>query len=808
MADVGRVIPVAIEDEIKDSYLNYAMSVIVSRALPDARDGLKPVHRRILYTMNEMGLRSDRPYKKCGRVVGDVLGKYHPHGDASIYDALVRLAQDFSLRYPAVQGQGNFGSIDGDPPAAQRYTEARMTAVAEEMLRDIQKETVDFGPNYDDSLSEPTVLPGSVPFLLANGASGIAVGMATNIPPHNIREICVAVESLIDTPEITIDKLMESITGPDFPTGGIIYGRAGIREAYGTGRGKIVVRARCVIETAQKGKELIVVTEIPYGVNKTTLIVRIAELVRNRRIEGIADLNDESDRDGMRIVIELKKGVTPKVVLNQLFSNTQLQLNFNANHLALVNGKPKILTLKEALQRFVAHRKEVVPRRTKHDLRRAEERAHILEGLKIALENIDEVVAIIKKSANADEAREELMKRFELSEKQAQAILNMRLQRLTSLETKKILDELQEIRELIKKLKELLSSEDNILAVVREETGEVAKRFGDERRTTIVADELESLEEEDLIQKEDMVVVISNRGFVKRVPLSAYRNQGRGGKGASSASLKSDDFVEHMFVGSTHDHIMFITSVGKAYWMKVHELPEAGRTARGQHVKSLLLIGADEDITAVLSLESLTDNAFLFMATARGVVKKVAASLFTNAKVRGIIAIRLDANDRLISAHLTTGKDEVALVSRHGKALRFSEEQVRSLGRSSRGMSGISLSSVDELAAALCVRSDEQMLLISEKGYGKRIEYDNFTPHGRGTKGQIAYKISEKSGEVVGATSVSKKDELVCITSQGNAVKLRLKEIPVMGKSAQGVRILNIGKPDFVVGVARIVKEQ
>jgi DNA gyrase subunit A len=804
----GKTILVAIEDEIKESYLKYAMSVIVSRALPDARDGLKPVHRRILYAMSEMGLRADRPYKKAARIVGDVLGKFHPHGDLSIYDALVRLAQDFSLRYPVVQGQGNFGSVDGDPPAAQRYTEARMTHIAEEMLQDIRKETVDFGPNYDDSLTEPLVLPAAFPFLLANGGSGIAVGMATNIPPQNLRELGAAITATIENPDITIDELIQHVPGPDFPTGGIIYGKAGITDAYRTGRGKVVVRARCVLETSKKGRDIIIVTEIPFAVNKSTLIIRIADLVRDKKIDGIADLNDESDRDGMRIVIELKKSVSPRVVLNQLYAHTQMQSNFNVNFLALVDRRPKLMTLKDAITCFIAHRQEVVTRRARYDLKKAEERAHILEGLKIALENIDEVVEIIKTSNNVDAARTRLMKRFELSERQAQAILSMRLQNLTSLETKKILDELKEIMALITYLKDLLSSDEKILNVVKEETEEIVRKYGDDRRTQIVPDEIESINDEDLIEKEDMVVVMSNRGFIKRVPVSAYRNQGRGGKGASTASLKNDDFVENLFVASTHDHIMFITSFGKAYWMKVHEIPEASRTARGQHIKAVLTINADEDVTTVLPLKEFSEDTYIFMATARGVVKKVNTSFFSNAKTRGIIALNLDTGDHLISAHLTTGEDEIVLVTRHGYALRFGENQVRAMGRASRGVMGIRLSNEDELTGALCIREDEQMLLLSEFGHGKRIEYSHFNPHGRGTRGQIAYKVSEKSGELVGVVAVTDKDELVCITSQGSAVRLKVDSIPAMGKSAVGVRIVNISRPDFVVGMARVIPEE
>jgi DNA gyrase subunit A len=804
MAGTGRTIPISIEDEIKESYLNYAMSVIVARALPDVRDGLKPVHRRILYAMSEMGLRSDRPYKKCGRIVGDVLGKFHPHGDASIYDALVRLAQDFSMRYRAVQGQGNFGSVDGDPPAAQRYTEARMTGMAEAMIEDIRKETVDFGPNYDDSMTEPLVLPSGFPYLLTNGASGIAVGMATNIPPHNLGEVCDAINAFIDDPEITIDELIRHIPGPDFPTGGIIYGRSGIGEAYRTGRGRIVVRARCVLEQTTKGRDAIIVTEIPYAVNKSALIVRIADLVRDGKIDGIQDLNDESDRDGMRIVIELKRGATPKVILNQLYSHTQLQQNFNVNFLALVRGRPKVLTIKEAIFHFVEHRKEVVTRRTQFDLRKAEEREHILLGLKIALDNIDEVIAIIKASKNVEDARSRLMERFAFSERQAQAILDMRLQRLTSLETQKIIDELEEIRKLIAYLKDLLENESKILGVIKDELGDIRTRFGDERRTKIVADELESMDEEDLIEKEQMVVVLSNRGFIKRVPVSAYRSQGRGGKGASSANLKTDDFVEIIFVASTHDHVMFITSAGKSYWLKVHELPEGSRTARGQSVKALLALSADEDVSAVLSLGAFDDDTYVFMATMRGVVKKVRTSEFANAKTRGIIAIKLDTGDQLIRAYLTSGNNHVILITRRGNTLRFTEEQVRAMGRASRGVQGIRLTKDDELASALCIYPDEQMLLISENGYGKRIDYDNFAPHGRATRGQIGYRVNEKSGELVGAINVATDDDIMCITSQGNAVKLKVSGIPVQGKAATGVRIVNIEKPDCVVGLARV----
>ncbi len=804
----NRIIPMPIEEEVKTSYLNYAMSVIVSRALPDVRDGLKPVHRRILYGMNEMGLHADRPYKKCARITGDVLGKYHPHGDQAIYDSLVRLAQDFNMRYPVIDGQGNFGSIDGDPPAAVRYTEARMNSIAEEMLRDINKETIDFGPNYDGSQTEPLVLPAAFPFLLANGSSGIAVGMATNIHPQNLREICAAVAKLIDDPQTPPEELMKTVRGPDFPTGGILLGRKGIRDAYTTGRGRIIVRAKVTVESSSTGKDSIIVTEIPFQVNKANLIVRIADLVKEKKIDGIVDLNDESDRHGMRIVIDLRKGISPKVILNQLFAHTQLQIAFGVINLALVKGLPKVLSLKEMLEHFIAHRKEVVSRRTRFDLAKAEERAHILQGLKIALENIDEVIAIIKKAKDTETARTNLAGRFGLSEKQAQAILDMRLHRLTSLEVKKVMDEIAEVLVLIEQLKDLLSSEKKILGIVKEETAEISKTFGDDRRTEIIEEEAEEINIEDLIAEEDMVILISNRGFIKRIPVTAYRRQGRGGKGSSSASLRDEDFIEQFFVASTHDYILFITNQGKSYWIKVHEIPESSRQAKGQSIKVLLSIGSEEETTAVVSLRNFTEERYVLMATRKGVMKKVKISEFTNARTRGIVAIKLDQSDNLVTAQLTSGKEEVVLVTRKGNALRFNEEAVRATGRASRGVQGIRLSAQDELSGVAMVREGEQMLLVSEFGFGKRTEYSNFTPHRRGTRGQICYRATERTGEVVGVLSVSIKDDLVCITSQGNALKLRLKEIATLGKTAMGVRIVNITKPDVVVGVARVVKEE
>jgi DNA gyrase subunit A len=814
--DTGKVIPIAIEDEVKTDYLNYAMSVIVARALPDVRDGLKPVHRRLLYSMDELGLRPGAATKKSARIVGDAMGKYHPHGDFSLYDALVRMAQDFSLRYPLVHGQGNFGSLDDDPPAAMRYTEAKLSRIGEEMLQDLRKETVDFVPNFDESLSEPAVLPAAIPNLLVNGSSGIAVGMATNMAPHNLVEICSAVCAYIDNPDISIEDLMTHVQGPDFPTGGIIFGRQGIRDAYRTGRGKLLVRGRFAVETTKSGRELIVFNDVPYNVNKKLLLERIGALVREKLIDGVASCNDESDRDGIRIVIELKKGAIVKVVLNQLFSNTQLQTSFGIINLALVKGRPQCLNLKELVHYFVEHRVEVVTRRTRFDLRKAEERAHILEGLVIALANIDEVVAIIKASRDIATAKARLQERFLLSEIQSEAIVDMRLGRLTSLEIEKIQKELEELKVQIAYFKSLLEDENKLRGVIKDETRNISDRFGDKRRTDIVAGEVENINIEDLIKKEEMMILISNLGYVKRVPVSAYKNQGRGGKGMVSAKLSEDDFVEQIFVASTHEYVMFITSAGKAYWMKVHELPEGTRTSKGAHIKSLLTISPNEDITAIVSLKDFSGDGqspYLFMGTARGVVKRVKTGEFSNAKTRGIIAIHLDEGDKLVSALLTTGKDEVVLISRKGQALRTHEDHVRAMGRSSRGVSGMKLGNDDELTGVLRVDTTEpvekaeKMLILSEYGYGKRVDFSEFSSHGRGTGGQKIYTVSEKTGEIVGCVNVLENEEIMCITSQGKSIKLKVDGIRIMGRAAQGVRILSIDKPDFVIGVDRIVKE-
>jgi DNA gyrase subunit A len=806
----GKIIPVAIEDEVKSDYLTYAMSVIVARALPDVRDGLKPVHRRLLYSMDELGLRPNAATKKSARIVGDTMGKYHPHGDFALYDALVRMAQDFSLRYPLVQGQGNFGSVDGDPAAAMRYTEAKLSRLGDEMLADLGKETVDFVPNFDESLSEPAVLPAAVPNLLINGSSGIAVGMATNMAPHNLSEVCDAVCACIDNPDISADALASLIQGPDFPTGGIIFGRQGIRDAFRTGRGKILIRGKFTVETAKGGKELIVFTEIPYGVNKKLLLERIGVLVKDKVIDGIANFNDESDREGMRIVIELKRGAILKVVLNQLFSNTALQTSFGIINLALVNGRPRCLNLKELVHYFVEHRVDVVTRRTRYELRKAEERAHILEGLVIALANIDEVVAIIKASRDIATAKDKLQQRFGLTEIQAQAIVDMRLGRLTSLEIEKIEQELAELKRLIAYYKSLLEDQQKLRGVIKDEIRVIAEKYGDERRTEIVDGEVESINIEDLIKKEEMMILISSMGYVKRVPVSSYRNQSRGGKGMQSAKLAEDDFVNQIFVASTHEYIFFITSAGKAYWMKVHELPEGSRTSKGTHIKTLLPISPNEEISAIVSLKNFSgseNQRFLLMGTARGVVKKVAVGEFSYAKIRGVNAIKLDDGDKLVSALLTGGNDEVVLISRKGLALRTHEDQVRSTGRASRGVSGMKISGSDELAGLLLVKPEEKMLIVSEYGFGKRVDFSEFSAHGRGTGGQRIYTVSEKTGEIAGCVNVQDNEDIMCITSQGKSVKVKVSVISVMGRTAQGVRIVSIDKPDFVTGLDRIVKE-
>ena len=802
------IIKIPIEDEVKQAYIDYSMSVIVSRALPDVRDGLKPVHRRILYSMEEKGLRYSGPTRKCAKIVGDVLGSYHPHGDASVYDALVRLGQDFSQRYPVIYPQGNFGTIAGDPPAAYRYTEAKMEKIAEAMVEDIKKETVDFIPNFDDSTVEPTVLPGKFPFLLANGSSGIAVGMATNMPPHNLKEIASAISAYIDNNDITIDELAKHIKGPDFPTGGIIYGTKGIKQAYKTGRGKVIIRSRFKIETDKRGKESIVFTEVPYQVNTTNLVMKIGELARDKQIEGISNVNDESsDRAGLRIVVELKKGAIPKIVLNQLFTKTQLQANFGVINIALVNGRPETLNLKQLVKYFVDHRFEVVTRRTQYDLRKAEERAHILRGLIIALNNIEEVIEIIKKSKDIPEAKNALMKRFNLSEIQAQSIVDMKLGRLTSLEINKIKEELEELELLIEHYKDLLANPIKIYALIKEETQELVEKFGDERRTDIVPDEVEQLDIEDLIQNEEMVILISNLGFIKRIPSSAYKIQNRGGKGSSTAKLVEDDFIDQVFTAVTHDYIMFISNLGKAYYLKVHEIPEATRTTKGTHIKALLAIDAEEEITAIVSFKEFSPDIFLIMATSSGTIKKIPIDTFANAKTRGIRALNLKDSDHLVSAILSTGSDNIMLVTKQGKALRISGNTVRPQGRTAGGVKGINISDSDELAGAVRVVDKQSILLITANGFGKRIDFAEFAEHGRGTGGQKIYTVTERTGEVIGVITVFDDDEVVCITGQGKTLRLKVDSVGIMGRAAQGVRVLNIDAPDFLVGLDVVARE-
>lgn len=805
----GTLIQIPIEDEVKQAFIDYSMSVITSRAVPDVRDGLKPVHRRIIYDMNKQGLHYSGKTRKCATIVGDVLGHFHPHGDASVYDALVRLGQDFSQRYIVVEPGGNFGTIAGDPPAAYRYTEAKMARIAEEMVADINKNTVDMVPNFDDTTTEPSVLPTKFPFLLCNGSMGIAVGMATNIPPHNLREVSAAIGAYIDNPEISIEELMTHIKGPDFPTGGIIFGRKGIKQAYKTGRGKILVRGKFNIEVSKNGAESIVFTEVPYGVNTRTLCERIGALARDKVIEGISAINDESsDRTGMRIVIHLKRGAMTKIVINQLFSKTELQSSFGVINLALVKGRPQVLTLKQLIQCFVDHRDEVITRRTKFELAEAKHREHILEALIIAIDAIDEVIKIIRGSRDEADAKAQLQKRFDFDEEQTQAIVDMPLKRLTHLKIDELRKEMAEIKALIAYLEDLLAHHEKILAKIKEETNELAAKFGDDRRTDIISDEVEQINIEDLIKKEEVIILISNLGYIKRISASAYKAQGRGGKGSNSAKLVEDDFINQLFTASTHDYVMFISNEGKAFWLKVHEIPEASRTSRGAHIKSLLQVSPNEEITTVVPMKEMREDQYLFMVTANGVVKKVQTSEFANAKTRGIIGIRLDEGDKLVTAQLTSGNDEVVLITRKGKALRIGEEEVRAMGRASRGVTGIHLMADDEVAAALQVKQDEKMLIMTEFGYGKRVDFNEFSRHGRGTGGQKVYEVKEKTGEIIGAITISENEEMVCMTSQGKTLRVKASAISEQSRTSQGVRILNIDQPDMVIGLDKIAESE
>ena len=798
-----KIVPRDIEEEIKDSYLSYAMSVIVGRALPDARDGLKPVHRRILYGMQDLGLDPGKPYKKSARIVGEVLGKYHPHGDVAVYDTLVRMVQDFSLRYPLVDGQGNFGSVDGDAAAAMRYTEARLAPIANELLADLDKDTVEFGPNFDGSLREPKILPAKLPNLLVNGSSGIAVGMATNVPPHNLREIVDALCVLIDNPAIELPALMKHVQGPDFPTGAIICGRDGIKEAYQTGRGTLRIRAKAQVEQLKGNRAALVITELPYQVNKANLIESIATLVQGKRLEGISDLRDESDKDGMRAVIELKRDANDQVVLNQLYKHTQMEATFGIIMLALVDGRPRVLGLKHLLQVFVDYRREVVVRRTKFELARAKDRAHILEGLKKALAHLDAIIKTIKQSKSPQEAKEALVAKFDFSERQAQAILEMQLQRLTALERDKIEAEYLELIKKIEYYEALLKSEQKVLALIKEELQDLKKRFGDERRTEILG-EVQDFKVEDLIAKEDVVLTISHAGYIKRLPVSAYRKQRRGGMGVTAMETKEEDFVEHLFVASTHEALLFFTNQGRCYWLKVHEVPQASRYAKGTAIINLLSLQKEERLSTFVAVKAFDPGRFLVMATKQGTVKKTALEAYSNPRKAGIIAITLEKGDELIEAAITDGEREILLLTRQGKAIRFPEAQAREVGRSARGVRGIRLGKGDEVITMALAQPKAELLTVTALGFGKRTTIDAYRLQSRGGKGIINLKVTKKNGEVVGAKMVTDQDELMLISQEGMMVRSPVKDIRSTGRGTQGVRLISMKGKDRVASVARV----
>ena len=801
-------VPVYIEEEMRESFMAYAMSVIISRALPDVRDGLKPVHRRVLYAMYDVGNTSDKAYKKSARLVGDIMGKYHPHGDTAIYDTIVRMAQDFNMRYPMVDGQGNFGSIDGDNPAAMRYTEIRMTPLAEEMLADIEKETVDFIPNYDDTLREPAVLPSRIPNLLINGAAGIAVGMATNIPPHNLSEVIDGLVALVENPEMTIPQLMKYIPGPDFPTAGFIHGKEPIIQAYKEGKGIIQMRGKAFTETVKRtGKEQIIISEIPYMVNKKRLIEQIAELVNEKKIEGIADIRDESDREGMRVVIELKRDAVAEIIINQLHKHTQLQDSFGMNMLAIVDGRPKLLNLKEALKCFLEHRKEVVTRRTAYDLRKAEERLHILEGYRIALDNLDAVITLIRGSADPKVAKEGLMSNFSLSEIQAQAILDLRLQRLTGLERGKIMDEHRETLELIAKLRTILANEKEIYKIIIEELREIKKKYGDERRTQIV-DRTEDISIEDMIVDEDMAVTISHDGYIKRNPVSLYRAQRRGGKGKIGTTTKEEDFVEYLFIASMHSYILFFTTIGKVYWIKVHELPQASRAARGKPIVNLLNLQPGEKVSAFLSVREFQEGRHIVFATKNGLVKKTELMAYANPRASGIRAIGLEDGDEVIGVRLTDGQQELILSTADGQSIRFKEEQVRPTGRGTFGVVGMKLDEGDKVVSMEILSLGFDILTVSEGGYGKRTEMAEYRLQSRGGKGIITMKTTDKTGRVIGVQQVTEEDQLMLISNKGKIIRLRIKDIRVIGRNTQGVRLIELEDGERVVSLARLAEKE
>jgi len=804
---IGDVHLTDIHEEMRRSYLDYAMSVIVGRALPDVRDGLKPVHRRVLFAMHEMGLHFNRPHRKSARVVGDVLGKYHPHGDTAVYDTIVRLAQDFSMRYPLIDGQGNFGSVDGDAPAAMRYTEVRLSRPAQEMLRDIDKETVDFVPNYDESTQEPALLPTVLPNLLANGSSGIAVGMATNIPPHNLGEVVDAIVLQLENPDVGLEELMQVLPGPDFPTAGYIHGRQGILDAYRTGRGLIQMRAKVVVEKARGGRENIIVTELPYQVNKAKLVERIAELIREKKIEGVADLRDESDREGMRIVLELKKDEPALPILNSLYKHTAMQSTFGVIMLALVDNQPKVLTLKQVIGHFIEHRKTVVVRRTRYELRQAEARAHILEGYRIALDHLDAVIQLIRRSRAADEARTGLMGEFGMTETQAQAVLDLRLQRLTQLERQKIQDEYEETIRLIARLQAILGNEALVREIIREELTALKEQYGDPRRTEIL-EETTEISFEDMVADEEMVVTVSHGGYIKRSPLTVYRAQRRGGKGMSGMATKEEDYVEHLFVATTHSYLLLFTNLGRVHWLKVHEVPQLGRAAKGKALVNFLQVQPGETVTAMIPIRQFEVDKHLLMATRRGVVKKTELSAYANPRAGGIIGLTLDEEDELIAVRLTGGRDEVFLATRQGMAIRFEEGEVRPIGRTGRGVIGIDLEGGDKVVAAEVVRPGTAILTVNERGYGKRTELEEYRLQGRGGKGIINVRVTEKNGPVVGTLQVQEQDQVMMISQEGKVNRMAVREISVIGRATQGVRLQGLKANDRIAAVTGLVVDE
>jgi len=802
MEETARFPKVDISKEMRESFISYAMSVIVSRALPDVRDGLKPVHRRILYAMHDMGLTPDKPFRKSANVVGEVMANYHPHGDASIYEAMVRMAQDFNMRYILVEGQGNFGSIDGDPAAAMRYTEARFSKVALELLRDIDKETVDFTPNYDGRKEEPVVLPSRFPNLLLNGAAGIAVGMATNIPPHNLTEVIDGILAMIENPDITVAELMKHIKGPDFPTAGEILGYSGIRRAYETGRGSIIVRAKTMIEE-EKGKPRIIVTEIPYQVNKARLVEKIAELVREKKIDGITDLRDESDRKGMRIVIELRRDVVPKVVLNNLFKHTQLQTTFGVNMLALVDNRPRILNLRDMLYYYLKHQREIIRRRTEYDLKQAEARAHILEGLRIALDHIDEIINLIRSSRTTEEAREGLINNYSLSYEQAQAILDMRLQRLTGLEREKIENEYQELLVKISEYRSILADENKVNAIIHEELSEIKEKYGDARRTVITPDESQ-IEEEDLIPEEDVVITLTHDGYIKRLPVATYRAQKRGGRGVQGLGTKDDDFVEHMYITNTHDYILFFTSKGKAYRLKGYEIPDLSRTAKGTPIINLIQIEKGEHVNAVIPVKEFSGEQYLFFATKKGIIKKTLLSSYENIRSVGLIAINLREDDELIGVRLTDGQQEIIMGTKNGMSVRFKESDVRTMGRNATGVKGITLDEGDDVIDMDVVKPGAEVLIVTANGYGKRTPIDEYRVQTRGGKGIKTHNVTDRSGHVVGLKVVEEDEDLMLITTTGIIIRMQMKDISVMGRYTQGVKLIRLGENEQVISVAKV----